>query len=70
MDQGKKTGITFEGGFLLVAQLPIGLLLIQASLQPGLIKIRTSGHLLCDTVLCTLQHAPPQFQREMSTKWR
>ncbi len=32
--------------------------------QPGLIKIRTSVHFLCDTVLCTLLHVSPQFQRE------
>ncbi len=38
--------------------------------QPGLIKIRTSVHFLCDTVLRTLLHVSPQFQREMSTEWR
>ncbi len=38
--------------------------------QPGLIKICTSVHFLCDTVLCTLLHVSPQFQREMSTEWQ
>ncbi len=37
--------------------------------QPGLIKICTSVHFLCDTVLRTLLHVSPQFQREMSTEW-
>ncbi len=44
--------------------------LILHILQPGLIKIRTSVHFLCDTVLRTLLHVSPQFQREMSTEWR
>ncbi len=38
--------------------------------QPGLIEICTSVHFLCDTVLRTLLHVSPQFQREMSTEWR
>ncbi len=38
--------------------------------QPGLTKIRTSVHFLCDTVLYTLLHVSPQFQREMSSEWR
>ncbi len=38
--------------------------------QPGLIKIHTSVHFLCDTILCTSLHALLQFQREMSTEWR
>ncbi len=37
--------------------------------QPGHIKICTSVHFLCNTVLRTLLHVLPQFQREMSTKW-
>ncbi len=32
-------------------------------------KIRTSVQFLCDTILCTLLHVLPQFQREMSTEW-
>jgi len=36
--------------------------------QPGLLKIRTSVHFLCDTVLCTFLHVSPQFQSEMSTE--
>ncbi len=38
--------------------------------QLGLIKIRASVHFLCDTVLRTLLHISPQFQREMFTEWR
>ncbi len=37
--------------------------------KPGLIKIHTSVHFMCDKVLCTLLHVSPQFQREMSTEW-
>ncbi len=44
-------------------------LLITGIFQPGLIKIRTSVHILCDTVLRTLLHVSPQFQREMSIDW-
>ncbi len=32
--------------------------------QPGLLKIRTSLHFLCNTVLRILLHVSPQFQRE------
>ncbi len=38
--------------------------------QPGLIKICHSVHFLCVTVLRTLLHISPQFQRDMSTEWR
>ncbi len=38
--------------------------------QPGPIKTGTTVHFLCDTVLCTLLHVLPQFQREMFTEWR
>ncbi len=38
--------------------------------QTGLIKIRTFVHFLCNTVLHSLLHVSPQFQREMSTEWR
>ncbi len=43
---------------------------IKGENQPGLIKINTSVHFLCDNVLRTLLHVSPQFQREMSTEWR
>ncbi len=36
----------------------------QIFFQPGLLKIRTSLHFLCDTVLRILLHVSPQFQRE------
>ncbi len=32
-------------------------------IQPDLIQICTSVHFLCDTVLCTLLHVSPLFQR-------
>ncbi len=40
------------------------------NIQPGLIKICTSVHFLCDSFLRTLLHVSPQFQREMPTEWR
>ncbi len=53
--------------FVMVLEFSVMVLLF---FQPGLIKICTSVHFLCDTVLRTLLHVSPQFQREMSTEWR
>ncbi len=36
--------------------------------QPGLKKMGTSVHFLCDSVLSTLLHVSPQFQRETKTQ--